>query len=335
MGTKATDSRMGTKATDSLSLDVLWWVFAMCGIASIMVMINKFIFQAVPLPCLITCFQNFMTVLINIGASRAGVLTMKPWKLHHLRSFSVQGFLLALTLGMSNFALPKVATSTLIIFKSLTTILTSWTETALGLATFSVRAHIALATSFAGAVVYSLGDSYYDPVAYQLFFAVAIVNCCLSTYERLLGLQIDQTPTGCSCYKNLISLPFFLIFAVLTGEPAQLLTLLPQLTPVVCMAILATAVLGFLLSLCYSTLYRITAATTVLAASNVNKIVTSILGNPAFGEHTSPEAAGGIMLSLGGIIVYAFDKAGMDLMQPASLAVFAGCGFGVCVLVMV
>lgn len=298
----------------TLSTRVCGWLLAMCTVATVMVIVNKHVFKQLPCPCIVTGVQNAATVLINVAATKAGFLEMKPWKLSEIKQFLVQGLFFAATLGLSNFGLPRVATSTLIVPKSLTTVFCMWAETWLGLATFGITAHLALLTSFGGSVLYAIEDVNYEPAGYLAFMAVSIVNCLVSVIERKISVSVEQTPAGISCYKNLVSVPFFVVFALLTNELNTIQTV--QLSSnVLSMALLSTF-LGFGLSLCYANLYKITSATTVLATANVNKLATSIFGNKIFVERTTPSAGLGLMLSLGGVMVYALDKARVNVMAP-------------------
>lgn len=153
-------------------------------------------------------------------------------------------------------------------------------------AQFSRTAHYALLISFAGSVMYATQDLHYEAPGYSAFVAVSLLNCVLTVYERRINLSVQQTPVGCSCYKNLISLPLFLAFSVLAQEP-QKLPPLQELPVTLWVGILLSTVLGFGLSLCYATLAKTTAATTVVAASNMNKLLTSLVGSHIFKERTT------------------------------------------------
>jgi len=313
---------------------VLAWLLLMCVLSTAMLMVNKHVVRSIPCPCLISCTQNAITVALNILAVKSGALEMKPWQISHLQKYMVQGVFFTATIGLSVAGLPKVATSTLIVFKSLTTMLTSCTEMCLGLAIFSRREHAALTASFLGSVLYASQDAYYDAAAYQLFLLVALVNCGLSTYERKVVLVVDQTPVGCSCYKNVISVPLLLIAAVMNDE-FRIFFEVVYVTPVyIYMGLMVTTCFGFGLSLCYATLYRLTAATTVLVTSNVNRIVTAICGNHIFDEHTSPWAGVGVFVSLCGSLVYTFEKSKMDFLEPKAIGVIVAACCAVVLLVM-
>ena len=133
-------------------------------------------------PPLLILLQNAATVLINVAATKAGFLEMKPWKLSEIKQFlvpqtashavihhwwQVQGLFFAATLGLSNFGLPRVATSTLIVPKSLTTIFCMWAETWLGL----VRAVAPYLT------VSLMLDFSYDRMCRRLLASLPILHC--------------------------------------------------------------------------------------------------------------------------------------------------------------
>jgi len=282
-----------------------------------MVLVNKHVFMQLPCPCIITGFQNAATVVLNVLAARAGLLSMNPWRLSEIRQYLVQGALFAATLGLSNFGLPRVATATLIIPKSLTTVFCMVAESAMGMAGFSAVSRIALLVSFGGSVLYGMADTHYEFSGYLAFLLVSVLNCLVSVYERKINLSVEQTPTGCSCYKNMVSVPFFVAFAWMTREDQKFAT--AQLDSFLLLLILVSTVLGFLLSLCYATLYKLTSATTVLAAANVNKLATSVVGGRVFSEQTTLSAGFGLFLSLGGVVVYGLDKANVELTDPRTL----------------
>jgi len=303
-GVGSNSSAANDRKEDTIRLPLLLGVFGAVSIS--MVVVNRNVMTALPSPCVVLLFQNGATVLINLASVRLNLLTMKPWSFREMKKFSVNALFMAASLSLNMLALPRVAVATLLVFKSLQVILSAWTETVLGTATFNMQAHACLAASFTGAVLYSSSDSYYNFSAYCIMLLWVVINVGGATYDKKATIEVDQTPAGCSCYKNLLSLPFLLIGSVLNSETATLSQLImnSSVPSHIWAQVLLSGVLGFGISLCYSSLNKLTSATTITAANNFNKILTTIIGSQLYQERTSESAGFGLFFSMASIVVY-------------------------------
>lgn len=80
--------------------------------------------------------------------------------------------------------------------------------------------------------------------------------------------------------------------------------------PVAYLQVLLSGFLGFGISLCYSTLNKITSATTITTANNFNKILTTIIGSVLYSERTTMGAGVGLFTSMSGIVMYGYVQKG-------------------------
>lgn len=139
----------------------------------------------------------------------------------------------------------------------------------------------------AGSLLYASNDEYYDVAAYGIMLLWVITNVGGATYDKKATIEVEQTPVGCSCYKNMLSLPLLLFAGSMNGELANVSTVAAKLDSSMWFQTILSGFLGFGISLCYSSLNKITSATTITTANNFNKILTTIVGSRMYGERTS------------------------------------------------
>merc|ERR1711924_177583 len=99
-------------------------------------------------------------------------------------------------------------------------------------------------------------------------------------YEKwAVSTTVDQTPLGVSTLKNLWSLPVSFVIMTCTEDLAGMPAAFRAVDLPSGAFIAASGVGCFALSLCYMTLYKISSATSITIASNLNKVLTILLGS--------------------------------------------------------
>lgn len=289
------------------------WLGIFASVSVSLVAVNKSVMMALPLPCLVLCYQNGMTVVINLLCVKTGLLEMKEWRLDEMKKFAVQALILAVSLFLNMVALPRVAVATLLVFKSIQVCGSAAMESALGRASFTFQALLGLAVALGGSILYSSADPYYDMSAYCIMVLWVLVNIGGALYDKQITVEVEQTPVGCSCYKNLLGLPVLLLAATLTGETNKLAGALSTMPMVMWPQVAMSGFLGFGMSLCYSTLNKITSATNITAANTFNKILTTIIGSKLFHESTSIGGGIGLFSSMMGVVYYGYETSKVKL----------------------
>lgn len=214
---------------------------------------------------------------------------------------------MSLTLSLNLVSLPKNAVATLLVFKSLQVLLTAALERLLQIQQFSRRACLCLGAIFLGSLIYAQSDAYYEPSAYILLLVWIVVNSFQQIYERGITVTVDQTAAGCSCYKNLMSLPFLLAQAASNGELTGLPGAVAELSWKSVGLVMASGGLGFGISYCYSTLNKISDSTTITVANNFNKLLTTIAAHLIFAESLQLISVVGLVVSIAASLGYAIE----------------------------
>lgn len=258
-----------------------------------------------------------MTVVINLLCVKTGLLEMKEWRLDEMKKFAVIvlkcqcQFILFITGSSPHFGRVTVlkygclAKSRSCNAAGLQVNSSLWkcgygerfrngkccnrttAHSMLLQASFTFQALLGLAVALGGSILYSSADPYYDMSAYCIMVLWVLVNIGGALYDKQITVEVEQTPVGCSCYKNLLGLPVLLLAATLTGETNKLAGALSTMPMVMWPQVAMSGFLGFGMSLCYSTLNKITSATNITAANTFNKILTTIIGSKLFHESTS------------------------------------------------
>jgi len=156
-------------------------------------------------------------------------------------------------------------------------------------------------------VLYQQTDRYFDATAYTILGVWITVNAFQQVYERGITLQVEQTAAGCSCYKNVMSLPVLIASAYVTGELDDLPDSVLKLSSSSMLLILASGGLGFGISFCYNTLNKISTSTTITVANNFNKLLTTMAAQVVFAETLLPVAVGGLLVSIVASLGYALE----------------------------
>lgn len=283
-----------------------WFLFFACVSISL-VIVNKAVMQSFPYPMSLLIFQNGATILLNLGGTWLGVFEMKPWQLQHLLQFGVQSCMMACSLTLNLAGLPGTAVATLLVFKSLQVVLTAFLEWVLRIAVFSTQAYLCLGACLGGSLLYAWSDTYYDPSAYAILLLCIVINAAQQIYERGITVQVEQTPVGCSCYKNVMTLPVLLVSAASSGELQDMTQAVPALPQHILLLAVASAALGFGISLAYSSLNKLASSTSITVANNFNKLLTTMAAQVVFAEHIVPSAAAGLLLSLMSSVCYGLE----------------------------
>lgn len=214
---------------------------------------------------------------------------------------------MSLTLSLNLVSLPKNAVATLLVFKSLQVLLTAALERLLNIQQFSGRATLCLGAIFLGSLIYAQSDAYYEASAYLLLLVWIVVNSFQQIYERGITVNVDQTAAGCSCYKNLMSLPFLLAQATANGELEGLPEAVTGLSGGSLALVAASGGLGFGISYCYSTLNKTSDSTTITVANNFNKLLTTIAAQAIFAESLEWASVAGLVVSIAASLAYAIE----------------------------
>jgi len=282
---------------------VLWFTLFMASSAG-MVLCNKYVMHEFKYPEVMLVWQNGATVAFQITGTAAGIFAMKPWRLDHFVKWAPYTLLWVVMLVTSLKALPYIAVATTIVFRNLATCVVAIGDYYLFGKRFSGQAKLALATMVLGSFIYSNGDPNYNPVGYMWIGINTVLWANNSLFEKWATITTDQTSVGVSCYQNLLTLPLLLGKLLVSGEAQGAMDEFGQLSATVKCAIFVTGILGCSLSIVYTKLNKITSATSITIAANINKLISAVLGAYIFKSELAFTSFAGLLVCMVGAVMF-------------------------------
>eukprot|EP00656_Telonema_subtile_P039921 TRINITY_DN45001_c0_g1_i2.p1 TRINITY_DN45001_c0_g1~~TRINITY_DN45001_c0_g1_i2.p1 ORF type:complete len:212 (-),score=26.05 TRINITY_DN45001_c0_g1_i2:246-881(-) len=154
-----------------------------------------------------------------------------------------------------------------------------------------------------GALLYSCFDLEFESSGYMWITFNTCLFCGLVFLEKYAISSVDQTSTGISCYMNVLSLPV-LLFGCVVGDEGLAIASFNGLTGPTKFIVLLSGGLGCLLSICYVTLNKLTTATAITIAGNLNKLLSSIVGALIFANKVTIHSVAGLLVCSAGGYLY-------------------------------
>lgn len=285
------------------AMKYMFW-FSLFMTASVsMVIFNKLVMTAFPYPNLLLIIQNSLTIFFNVAGTRIGVFSMSAWKLEHFKVWAAPTMTFSIMLVTSLKALPLVAVATTVIFRNIGTVVVAAGDALFFGKEFNQDMMQALGVILFGSFVYSYYDLNYDSVGYMWMTANTAIFACNVLYEKYAVVSVDQTAVGVSCYQNILSLPLLSVVLLSNGETVAF-GAFSELTPSYQGIIFLTGIFGCLLSICYMSLNKFASPTAITIASNLNKLVSAIVGAIVFNNAVTVHAVAGLLICMLGGYMY-------------------------------
>ena len=201
-------------------------------------------------------------------------------------------------------ALPLVAVATTIVFRNIGTVFVAIGDHMFFGKEFNTEMKHGICIILMGSLVYSYFDLDFNYTGYMWMTLNTIIFAINVLYEKYAVVSVDQTAVGVSCYQNILSLPLLMIMLISTGETSATVAW-GQLSASMQGTIFLTGVFGCLLSICYMSLNKFASPTAITIASNLNKLVSAIVGALVFHNSVSPHTVLGLLICMGGGYYYA------------------------------
>jgi drug/metabolite transporter (DMT)-like permease len=202
-------------------------------------------------------------------------------------------------------ALPLVAVATTIVFRNLGTVFVAIGDSIFFGKEFNAEMKQGIGIILCGSLVYSYFDMDYNAAGYMWMSCNTVIFAINVLYEKYAVVSVDQTAVGVSCYQNLLSLPLLTLMLVSSGEHVSATGEWGNLSASMQGTILLTGVFGCLLSICYMSLNKFASPTAITIASNLNKLVSAIVGALVFHNSVSPHTVFGLLICMAGGYHYA------------------------------
>jgi hypothetical protein len=286
-----------------------------CASGTLLTLANKLAVGAFPAPHTLLLFQNGLTVLLLLALTTVAPARMggalPPLSFAAVRTWLPLSLLFVGMLATSLLALQCVSAVTLIVVRNLGTLVVAFFEYALLGSRVSTLSTAAMVGIFLGVACYGANDVQFSAVGYAWLAANIACTAAYQIYVKALLTGLPKTgegalgPFGMSYYNNLISLPVLVAVAAVAGEAPRFVDLARALSPAGAAAVLASGVLGLVLSTSAFLVNTLVTATTMMVANNVNKFALVAVSELAMQATLGPAAAVGTALAVASAWLYA------------------------------
>lgn len=269
-----------------------------------MMIINKMVLRALPLPMTVVMIQMATTVIWLCVTSTTlhfgSVRDLMRWAL----SIPI---LFTFMLASSMLALDLASMGAIVVFRNIAPLITLAIERALQeKIELDVATILAMATIVGGVLLYALNDINFS----LLGLACVTFNMIASVVERVLQRKmiavdpIDVSKTGMMLLNNSVALLPMTVLLAAFGEP-QKWYLVREMTPHQWALLVASCVNAGAISWAGINAQGYVTATTFMVLTNVNKFAVIAFGIFVLGESRSWQAVVGCCTALGGGLLYA------------------------------
>jgi len=269
-----------------------------------MMIINKMVLRALPLPMTVVMIQMATTVIWLCVTSTTlhfgSVRDLMRWAL----SIPI---LFTFMLASSMLALDLASMGAIVVFRNIAPLITLAIERALQeKIELDVATILAMATIVGGVLLYALNDINFS----ALGLACVTFNMIASVVERVLQRKmiavdpIDVSKTGMMLLNNSVALLPMTVLLAAFGEP-QKWYLVREMTPHQWALLVASCVNAGAISWAGINAQGYVTATTFMVLTNVNKFAVIAFGIFVLGESRSWQAVVGCCTALGGGLLYA------------------------------
>ena len=224
--------------------------------------------------------QNLIAVAITAVGAMLGLLQVRPISRRQLLFYSWDAVVLAVQLWTSFKALQHLSVSATTVCRSLAIPVVAWLEWLILSTRLTSHRQISGWLVVIGAFIYFHEDVVYASApleGYLWALANLISYCSNSVLDKIFMSSLDQTPSGMAMLTQLISLPISLAGIALfeQGDAADipLQKTFLVLNKTLALALLITGALAAALGRAYAACYKVSSATAVTVAGNVNKML--------------------------------------------------------------
>eukprot|EP00310_Coccolithus_braarudii_P014522 CAMPEP_0183337796 /NCGR_PEP_ID=MMETSP0164_2-20130417/5315_1 /TAXON_ID=221442 /ORGANISM="Coccolithus pelagicus ssp braarudi, Strain PLY182g" /LENGTH=408 /DNA_ID=CAMNT_0025507543 /DNA_START=83 /DNA_END=1311 /DNA_ORIENTATION=- len=300
----------------STSLALTWSCgFYLCSSAG-MSIFNKLAITALPLP----------TTLVMIQMSFTVCTTLVGWRAVHIGSMRdalrwgcTVPILFSAMLVSSMFAMRHNTLGTLAVFRNIAPLITLAIERLFRVPIQVSRMTIsALLTIVAGVVIY-----YYDTLQLSWFGFMAIcLNMAFAVLERLLQRYllahdpVDISKPGMMLLNNGCGLLPNVLLVLLYNEPAQWSQVFGEMSSAGWGVVALSCLNGVAISYAGLRVQQLVTATTFMVLTNVNKFIVIMFGVVALREALSPISCIGVLMAIGGGLMYARARQQLTVTPP-------------------
>ena len=261
----------------AVTLGTPGWLAALM-IASVSMLVgNKYVAVSYSASNLTVLFQQIVACGVLEAGRRVNFFKIKPLSAQQFQQLLVPACLQTVQMLSSMKSLAYVAVATTVVFRNVSTLAVAAIEIRFFGQVMSQRVKLTLLVILCGAVLYALQDLQFSPVGYMWLVLNTVAYTCNNVYSKKVISSMEQTGDGVGLVTAIISLPVLLLYAVYFGELPDGIYQLFHLPYDVLTVFLFLGLMGTLIGLSYSNLYKLISATSVVVAANFNKVVSILL----------------------------------------------------------
>eukprot|EP01116_Phalansterium_solitarium_P001153 TRINITY_DN1092_c0_g2_i1.p1 TRINITY_DN1092_c0_g2~~TRINITY_DN1092_c0_g2_i1.p1 ORF type:complete len:429 (-),score=118.81 TRINITY_DN1092_c0_g2_i1:68-1225(-) len=280
-----------------------------CASGMALTIVNKLAIQSFNYPNLLLVIQNGVTVLLILGLNATPQF---QGQVNPLKSETVKRWIFAVLLFMamllsSLLSLRYVTVVTLTVIRNATALVVAAADGVVLKVNISFMTVAALMGILLGSIVYGQTDINFHALGYAYLLLNVIATSTYQIYVKKLT-ELRLTAFGMVYYNNVLSIPLFLLLALLSGEAAGLRLMVEQTASIDWLTIGISSVLGFCLSLSAFMLNLLVTATSLMVINNLNKIAFIVLSELAYQSTLTRNSAAGTAIVLVSGALYSYVK---------------------------
>lgn len=294
--------------TQKNQLETVLSVVAYCSVSIGMIILNKLVMYTYGMnyPNGLLLMQNTGALLLVCGAKKIGLIHFPDFSMQVVRAWMPLTLLFVAMLFTSMKSLNSMSVSAQTIIKSCAIIFTAAGDDYLYGKRVTRGMYLAFVLMISGSYLGAKGDPWVTSWGIFWTFANIVATVGYTLYmKQLLGDVKKQIGRyGPVFYNNLLSIPFFIIGALL--EPGDMVEAVLTTTPYGKFFLLLVTVLSSGMTFTVFWCMEMTSPTTFSVFGALNKVPLSLLGIVIFKQYPEPMGYVGISLALSAGFLYTY-----------------------------
>lgn len=290
----------------------LFWIAIQATCSICLTLFNKQVATDFRFPFIIIAIQNLASIALFLVFNKLGILPMQPIRVDHLVKMVPTTVLFSLMLWTSLEGLRIVSVTLVVVARNFVPLVTGVIESVTSPDfQLSNDGYSSLALVGVGSVLYGITDTTlnFQGMQWLLLNMAFVVVIPMVEKNIMKTIKQEQTPTGVTFYRNLISVPILLTIAFLRNgtDTFAIVGSIVELPTQTLVYFILTCVFGFGIGVAYFFLIKLISSTTLAITNTAYKLMTlsiSLFMYPA--PFSGVHSWIGVVLSFGGIAWYTY-----------------------------
>lgn len=272
-----------------------------------MFLVNKWTIKVFPYACSLLYLQNASTIVVLLVLGSVNSAFAIDWDTTAAVRWIPNVVFFMFNIISSLLAMKSVSVSTLVVFRNLNSIAVALGDKVFLKKHVSSTTFVSLVIIVIGSVVFGYYDLQFDAVGYFWIMVNAVSMSGYTLFVKYLSLKHKYTSFSMSFYNNVMSIVPLVFLIVWHGELHTALDALHVLSGGDLFAVVFSCCLGFCISFFGFKAQKTFSATAWITINNLNKIPAIVLGIVVFGDQFSAMSVLGLLTSMGGGFLFAYE----------------------------